>query len=109
MENVCIICFDDFTEDNPICINPVECMCKFDIHEECWLKWAEINDVILECPICHKYIEDDIKYVEIHEIQPRNSIYLYYILYLIIISLKFMSICAQIIYSIIRFFMLIFF
>jgi len=46
MENVCIICFDDFTEDNPICINPVECMCKFDIHEECWLKWAEINDVI---------------------------------------------------------------
>jgi hypothetical protein len=64
MENItenkiCLVCFDEFTEENPNCINPIECQCKFDIHEECWMTWINFKRTIIECPICHKSIEDE--------------------------------------------------
>jgi hypothetical protein len=104
MENVCIICFDNFTIENPVCINPLECTCKFDIHEVCWLKWANVNEVILECPICHKYIQDTVK-----ELQPEESIYFSYSLYYIIILIKFIYMCIKILDYFISFFLIFFF
>ena len=104
MENVCIICFDNFSLDNPVCINPLECTCKFDIHELCWLKWTDVNQVILECPICHKYIQEKVKVIEQEE-----SIYLYYVLYYIITFIKCIYICIKIIYYFISFFLIFFF
>lgn len=54
----CLVCFDMFDEEKPKCINLVECECKFNIHGECWMNWMNFKRNILECPICHKYIED---------------------------------------------------
>jgi hypothetical protein len=64
MENItenkiCLVCFDEFTEGNPSCINPIDCPCKFDIHEECWMSWINFKRTIIECPICHKNIADE--------------------------------------------------
>jgi len=56
---ICLVCFDEFTEENPSCINPIECECKFDIHEECWMSWIHFKRTIIECPICHKSIADE--------------------------------------------------
>jgi len=56
---ICLVCFDEFTEENPSCINPIDCECKFDIHEECWMTWINFKRTIIECPICHKSIEDE--------------------------------------------------
>lgn len=64
MENItenkiCLVCFDEFTEENPNCINPIDCECKFNIHEECWMGWINFKRTIIECPICHKSIADE--------------------------------------------------
>lgn len=56
---ICLVCFDEFTEEKPNCINPIECECKFNIHEECWMAWINFKRTIIECPICHKSIEDE--------------------------------------------------
>jgi E3 ubiquitin-protein ligase DOA10 len=56
---ICLVCFDEFTEENPSCINPIECECKFYIHEKCWMAWINFKRTIIECPICHKSIEDE--------------------------------------------------
>ena len=108
MENeiVCIICFDNFTVTNPPCTNPIDCDCKFDIHEECWLKWGSINKVILECPLCHKHIEEleetdeeieeepeEVVEVQNQEIEPNRILSCYNILKLLIsIKIIYMSI-----------------
>lgn len=57
-KELCLVCFDKFDEIKPKCINLLECECKFDIHGECWMNWMNFKYNILECPICHKYIED---------------------------------------------------
>jgi hypothetical protein len=56
---ICLVCFDEFTEENPNCINPIDCECKFNIHEECWMGWINFKRTIIECPICHKSIADE--------------------------------------------------
>ena len=96
-ETVCIICFDNFTKNNPPCINPIDCSCKFDIHEECWLKWGCINKVILECPLCHKHIEELDEEIEEEvqnqENQPNRRLYYFSIMKLFIfIKIIYMSI-----------------
>jgi hypothetical protein len=77
MENItenkiCLVCFDEFTEGNPSCINPIDCPCKFDIHEECWMSWINFKRTIIECPICHKNIADEEDREE--EIQDNNEL-----------------------------------
>ena len=124
MENeiVCIICFDNFTKNNPHCINPIECACKFDIHEECWLKWASINEVILECPLCHKYIDEtdeetdeepeevpeEVVVVQNQEIQPNNRLHFFYIIKFII-SIKIIYMSIKLFLFIIGYILLFFF
>ena len=63
-KELCLVCFDEFNEINPKSINLVECECKFNIHGECWMNWMNFKRNILECPICHKYIEDTAEYIE---------------------------------------------
>jgi hypothetical protein len=59
-KDLCLVCFDEFDEVKPKCINLVECECKFSIHGECWMNWMNFKYSILECPICHKYIEESL-------------------------------------------------
>ena len=59
-KDLCLVCFDEFDEIKPKSINLVECECKFNIHGECWMNWMNFKHSILECPICHKYIEDNL-------------------------------------------------
>ena len=63
-KELCLVCFDEFNEIKPKSINLVECECKFNIHGECWMNWMNFKHNILECPICHKYIEDTAEYIE---------------------------------------------
>ena len=63
-KELCLVCFDEFNEIKPKCINLVECDCKFNIHGECWMNWMNFKHNILECPICHKYIEDTVENTE---------------------------------------------
>jgi hypothetical protein len=63
-KELCLVCFDEFNEINPKSINLVECECKFNIHGECWMNWMNFKHNILECPICHKYIEDTVENIE---------------------------------------------
>jgi hypothetical protein len=59
-KDLCLVCFDEFDEIKPKSINLVECECKFHIHGECWMNWMNFKHSVLECPICHKYIEDNL-------------------------------------------------
>lgn len=76
-KELCLVCFDEFNEIKPKCINLVECECKFNIHGECWMNWMNFKHNILECPICHKYIEDTVEGIENlqeNEIDEENQI-----------------------------------
>ena len=76
-KELCLVCFDEFNEIKPKCINLVECECKFNIHGECWMNWMNFKHSILECPICHKYIEDTVENtenLEENEIDEENQI-----------------------------------
>ena len=76
-KELCLVCFDEFNEIKPKCINLVECECKFNIHGECWMNWMNFKHSILECPICHKYIEDTVENTENlqeNEIDEENQI-----------------------------------
>ena len=77
LSELCLVCFDEFNEIKPKCINLVECECKFNIHGECWMNWMNFKHSILECPICHKYIEDTVENTENlqeNEIDEENQI-----------------------------------
>jgi hypothetical protein len=49
---VCIICL---SEDG--CISPknarLACKCKVPVHTECWTKYLDSKNGVMECPICH--------------------------------------------------------
>jgi len=122
MENeiVCMICFDNFTIDNSPCINPIDCDCKFEIHEECWLKWGCINKVVLECPLCHKHIEEldeeteeeteeEIQNHQNQEIQPNNPILSCYYIIRLIITIKIIYMSVKILFILIGYILLFFF
>lgn len=76
-KEICLVCFDEFNEIKSKCINLVECECKFNIHGECWMNWMNFKHNILECPICHKYIEDTVENtenLEENEIDEENQV-----------------------------------